>query len=148
MKADDDTYIIMENLRYMLKQYNSSDPWYFGCKFGKFVKKGYMSGGAGYVLSKEALVRLTTIGLADDTGKYCRKDDHGPEDVEIGKCLERLNVTAGDSRDSLGRGRFFPLSPGGFLHPNVLPETHWLQSYMYYPFKTVLLLQGDQKCAF
>ena len=40
VKADDDTYMIVENLRYMLKQYNTSDPWYFGCKFKPIVKQG------------------------------------------------------------------------------------------------------------
>ena len=93
MKADDDTYMIMENLRFMLTQYKSEDPWYFGAKFKKFVKSGYMSGGAGYVLSKEALRRLVTIGLQDTKGTYCRKDEKGPEDLNIGKCMEKLNVS-------------------------------------------------------
>ena len=93
MKADDDTYMIMENLRFMLTQYNSEEPWYFGAKFKKFVKSGYMSGGAGYVLSKEALRRFVTIGLQDTKGTYCRKDEKGPEDLNIGKCMEKLNVS-------------------------------------------------------
>ncbi|MPC09079.1 Glycoprotein-N-acetylgalactosamine 3-beta-galactosyltransferase 1 [Portunus trituberculatus] len=44
-KADDDTYTIMENMRYMLSTYDSSLPIYFGSRFKKFTKQGYMSGG-------------------------------------------------------------------------------------------------------
>lgn len=45
LKADDDTYVILENLRYFLRDKNSSDPVYYGCKFKPYVKQGYMSGG-------------------------------------------------------------------------------------------------------
>ena len=55
--------MVVENLRYMLQPYNSSDPLYFGCKFKPYVSQGYMSGGAGYVLSKEALKRFVTQGI-------------------------------------------------------------------------------------
>ena len=61
LKTDDDSYLIMENLRYFLKDYNSSDPVYFGRRYKTFVKQGYMSGGAGYVLSKEALRRFVEV---------------------------------------------------------------------------------------
>lgn len=45
LKADDDTYVIVENLRYFLSTQNSSTPIYFGCRFKPYVKQGYMSGG-------------------------------------------------------------------------------------------------------
>ena len=96
LKADDDTYVIMENLHSFLQPYSTSDPIYFGCKFKQQVKMGYMSGGAGYVLSKEALRRFIEYGLTEEAegGAKCRtKDDRGHEDVEIGKCMASLKVS-------------------------------------------------------
>jgi glycoprotein-N-acetylgalactosamine 3-beta-galactosyltransferase len=39
MKVDDDTYVILENLRYFLRDYKSSDPVYFGHHFKTIVKQ-------------------------------------------------------------------------------------------------------------
>ncbi|XP_060660114.1 glycoprotein-N-acetylgalactosamine 3-beta-galactosyltransferase 1-like [Drosophila nasuta] len=128
-KADDDTYAVIENLRYMLYPYNPETPVHFGFKFKPFVKQGYMSGGSGYVLSKEALRRFVVEGIPDP--KMCLPGTVVNEDIEIGKCMENLNVTAGDSRDWNGRGRMFPFIPEHHLLPGK-DKTFWYWSYMFY----------------
>ncbi|CAD7086043.1 unnamed protein product [Hermetia illucens] len=130
LKADDDTYVIVENLRYMLYPYSPESPLYFGCKFKPYVKQGYMSGGAGYVLSREAVRRFAEIGAKNKT--LCRADSGGAEDVEMGKCMEKVNVTAGDSRDSNGRGRFFPFVPEHHLIPGHTDKNFWYWKYIFY----------------
>lgn len=135
VKADDDTYMVVENLRFFLQDKSPNDPIYFGRRFKPMVKQGYMSGGAGYVLSKEALTRLVSSGLSNSDS--CRGDGGGAEDLEMGKCLENLGVKAGDTRDELGRERFHPFVPEHHLIPDILPKDMWYWSYSYYPAKQV-----------
>ncbi|VVD02020.1 unnamed protein product [Leptidea sinapis] len=92
----------------MLSEHDSSQPIYFGCRFKPFTPQGYMSGGAGYVLSREALERFVNKGLPSP--HLCKASDHGAEDAEMGECIcmEHIGVKAMDSRDALHRGRFFP----------------------------------------
>ncbi|KAH8319117.1 hypothetical protein KR067_010194 [Drosophila pandora] len=130
LKADDDTYTIVENLRYMLYPYNQETPVYFGCKFKPYVKQGYMSGGAGYVLSREAVRRFVVEALPNP--KVCKDENTGAEDVEMGKCLENVKVVAGDSRDSNGRGRFFPFVPEHHLIPSHTDKKFWYWQYIFY----------------
>ncbi|KAF4526494.1 hypothetical protein B566_EDAN013782 [Ephemera danica] len=146
MKADDDTYVIVENLRYLLSVHEPSEPIYYGCRFKPYVKQGYMSGGAGYVLSREALKRFVVDGIPNR--KKCRHDNAGAEDVEMGKCLENVGVAAGDSRDSLGRGRFFPFVPEHHLIPGHVNKDFWYYKYIYYPTEEGLGCCSDSAVSF
>lgn len=138
MKADDDTYVVVENLRYFLSTQNANEPIYFGCKFKPYVNQGYMSGGAGYVLSKAALKLFVEKGIAPGHPTNCKDSSNaGAEDVEMGKCLESLGVRAGDSRDSLGRGRFFPFVPEHHVVPGHVDKSFWYWKYIYYPSQEV-----------
>ncbi|RWS22150.1 glycoprotein-N-acetylgalactosamine 3-beta-galactosyltransferase 1-like protein, partial [Leptotrombidium deliense] len=134
MKADDDTYVILENLRYFLMSQNSSEPIYYGCKFKPVVKQGFMSGGAGYVLSKEALRLFVEKGMSADHPKDCAEEHKQvAEDVAMGLCMQSLSVKAGDSRDALGRGRFFPYSFEQHIVGLNSFNRLWYPKNIYYP---------------
>jgi len=146
VKADDDTYMIIENLRYLLKNKNSSTPIFFGHKFKPYVSQGYFSGGAGYVLSKEAVIRFVETGIHNSS--ICRQDNDGAEDVEIGKCMDMLHVTAGDSRDAYGRKRFFPFIPEHHLIPGAIGKDSWYYKYIFYPEEEGMACCSDNAISF
>ena len=52
LKADDDTFVFVDNLKEFLNDKSSNLPVDFGYDFKVIVQGGYHSGGAGYVLSK------------------------------------------------------------------------------------------------
>ncbi|WAR17156.1 C1GLT-like protein, partial [Mya arenaria] len=119
LKADDDTYIIMENLRYLLSQYSSSEPGYLGYHFNMYLQNsGYMSGGAGYVISNRGVRRLAEFGLTVDGACPITKSYLIPEvseDFEIGKCLKIAGVPVLGSVDSLNRETFHPYPISQYL---------------------------------
>ncbi|XP_046445502.1 glycoprotein-N-acetylgalactosamine 3-beta-galactosyltransferase 1-like isoform X2 [Daphnia pulex] len=131
LKADDDSFVILENLRFYLSNFNTSDPFYFGHKFKAYIKSGYMQGGSGYVLSKEALRRFVEIGLENPV--KCN-DTEWPEDVQIGICMENLDCKGMDTRDSYGRDRFLPISLETHLTLGIVDDTWlWEMHPSFYP---------------
>ncbi|XP_033111101.1 glycoprotein-N-acetylgalactosamine 3-beta-galactosyltransferase 1-like isoform X2 [Anneissia japonica] len=148
LKGDDDTFIIVENLRYFLSDKNTNDPLYYGRKFKPYVNQGYMSGGAGYVLSKEAVRRL--VEDAFKSSSKCRPATAvgGAEDVDIGRCLQAVGVVAGDSRDELGQDRFHPFVPEHHLIPGSVQKGFWYWKYIFYPSTEGLDCCSDYSISF
>ncbi|XP_034668764.1 uncharacterized protein LOC117901907 [Drosophila subobscura] len=130
-KADDDTYAIIENMRYMLSSYSPSTPIHFGCNF-RLGNVSYMSGGAGYVLSRKALHLFISRGIGKS---LCKAGGAGTEDYQMGSCMNTLNVTDGDSRDLYDRHRFFPIGLEYFLIPGRAESINWLKRFQTYSFQ-------------
>ncbi len=103
IKADDDTYMMMDNLREFLEDKNPNAPVTYGYRFDDtYVMFGYNSGGAGYVLSREATHRLVTAVNRNFT--VC--SDSGIEDLDMGDCLRALHVNPEDTIDEFNKERF------------------------------------------
>ncbi|CAH8465442.1 unnamed protein product [Heterobilharzia americana] len=88
--TDDDTFVVMENLRSVLSRHNPSDPFMMGYHFPYITKNGYFSGGAGYVLSREALKRI--VEQAIDKHPDCPTYDEDKEDVKMSMCGQPVGV--------------------------------------------------------
>ena len=142
IKADDDSYILLENLRYLLSHHNSSDPHYFGRHF--VPHGGYNSGGAGYVFSKETLIRF--IRIMKDPFRCSLRSR--AEDAGVGKCLAVVDVHPGDTRDELGRETFHPFAPFYLLIPGFIKPNDWLHRYNKWKVQTGPDCCSDHSIAF
>lgn len=96
-KCDDDTFPIVENMRYMLSAYSPNDPLYFGLQ----IYDGHMHGGPGYVYSNKAL-RLFVKNF-----NHCDQKLNVYEDFTLPGCMSLAGVKLVDPLDLIKRHRFF-----------------------------------------
>ncbi|XP_039971200.1 glycoprotein-N-acetylgalactosamine 3-beta-galactosyltransferase 1-like isoform X3 [Bactrocera tryoni] len=132
-KADDDAYAYIENMRYFLYAYSPDMPIYFGYNllYGGRKDEVYMSGGSGFVSSREAVRLFVESAIVNKSG--CDINNHyNPDDVAIGECFRAVDVIAGDSRDVHGEARFYLFAPFMVLMPELINEPNWYFNYSFY----------------
>ncbi|KAH8297572.1 hypothetical protein KR054_003244 [Drosophila jambulina] len=114
LKAEDDTFVVMENLRLLLYPYDPEAALYFAQRNHSSSLKGNKSEGASYVMSREALRRLhrvpRNIYKIDSLSSL-------PEEEQLAFCMRYMGAVAGDSRDEEGHDRFLPM-----ILPDKMPK--------------------------
>ncbi|XP_052848881.1 LOW QUALITY PROTEIN: glycoprotein-N-acetylgalactosamine 3-beta-galactosyltransferase 1 [Drosophila gunungcola] len=133
--ANDDNFVVVENLRDMLKSYSPDELIYFGCKLRTPNGLVFMYEGSGIVFSGAALKRFTLAALTNES--ICSSKGKGNEATEeLGRCLTNVNVIAGNSRDEWQGHRFLPFEYdvhlGGQLNESLELHKYFL-SHSYYP---------------
>ena len=123
MRIDDDGYVIMENLIMFLRRRDPNAPEMYGVDYRTY--DGYIGTGAGLSMSHRNFMERLVPSLDLDK---CRKEPTHSDDVEISKCICLMSVTVGDSRDSRGRYRFFPMNPTMTLNKRQWPD--WLHVWL------------------
>uniref|UniRef100_A0A7S4SRV0 Hexosyltransferase n=1 Tax=Ditylum brightwellii TaxID=49249 RepID=A0A7S4SRV0_9STRA len=133
MKADLDTYMLMDNLFEYIVEFPANQTAYIG---RRFMWDGYTEdnpvtfvAGASVIVNTKTM-RLMGASIAqhkNDANHPCslkawEKRGHG-DDVAMADCLREEGVIAADTRDSLGRERFMVFGPTVMGDPS--HSEHW-----------------------
>lgn len=108
LKSNDNSFVVMENLKYLLYQYNSDWPLVIGQKFVNDFMPGV------YAISKQAYLMLVEKAFRNQ--ELCHEET-GNDDIDIAKCMKNVGVMSVDSLDREGRGMFFAKNPRSALFP-------------------------------
>jgi hypothetical protein len=107
LRADDDNYFVIENIRHYLYQYRTKTSIHIGHRYAvnySNTQDGYMAGG-GQIFSKKAVIKFATKLYPNPL--LCDANDGEAEDMLIGRCLWKFAYFI-DARDEKGEKLLFP----------------------------------------
>ncbi|GAA53820.1 glycoprotein-N-acetylgalactosamine 3-beta-galactosyltransferase 1 [Clonorchis sinensis] len=108
-KADDDTFAVLPNMRKLLATHSPKEPVMFGKLISDYCPPGFLSGGAGYVLSHESFRRIVEQGI--DKHPACLTKEVDMEDVRICRCARALGIDMVEPKGRFQRPLFFHMFP-------------------------------------
>lgn len=139
-QPDDDTYLVVENLRQFIATQNSSEPYFYGRQFiisnmhlesNDKAPLVFMSGGAGLLMTRASLDLLVErgmrAGMSKHPARFCMPHGAG-EDWKVSRCLQWSGAKLGDSLDERGRQRFNSFRPERHLDSTRRMPT-WFYKY-------------------
>ena len=120
--VSDETYAIVENLRYYVAPLNSSGLFYLGRPMRSHIYRGiFNAADSGIVLSHGAAKYIKSIfsnetvcdnPMIENVGRMSRSFD-----ISLAIILNKKGCNPVDTRDGLNRGRFNPFSPEKHMTP-------------------------------
>jgi glycoprotein-N-acetylgalactosamine 3-beta-galactosyltransferase len=151
MKADIDTYMLMDHLYEYLSTFNHTDPLYIGRVFkvgGRDLRHVFVAG-ASVTLSASALSIMNTsmIEHEHDPNHACSlkswlSTGHS-DDVALARCLKVNGILPVDTRDDRGRERFMVFNVDRMENPKVNRGPRW----WYHDYSLPPALFGRECCS-
>lgn len=111
LKTDDETYTVVENLRYLLTNYSSSEPIYVDDIIQLESKETVKLVKLGYVISKSGLEKII------EEESKCEPLGNEMEGYYVNRCLDKIGLKEVNSKDCLGRLRFLPIGLRDIFRP-------------------------------
>ena len=128
-KVDDDSYVLVENLRAAVAALDPREPHFLGHTL--WATKEPVNAGAGYVLSRGGLDALAPT--LPSSPRYAGRRRHRKctptgtwaEDGKFSTCLRALGIRPRDTRDARRRETFHNLDPAHHLAAVRTPGSTW-----------------------
>eukprot|EP00055_Hartaetosiga_balthica_P005390 m.15713 g.15713 ORF g.15713 m.15713 type:complete len:771 (-) comp4514_c0_seq1:214-2526(-) len=135
IRADDDSFLNMDNLRDMLKDYNATDKHFFGRRL-HIDEDDFYSGGPGTIVSQGALQAFGDA-MKEDILEIIPSHDTFADDAEIAVAFKKLEIFPEDTRDEHQLERFSTLSLADerSTYRSNFNDDFWYFDYSFYPPK-------------